>query len=282
MLEKFVVAICQSEVDTGSPLGAIIQGPNRLCTLPAGLPPWKPKELAGQRDDYYMPNGRRPTVSCKQVTARDRRMSFAHAVLNASQEMQSLCSTSAHALSFSGCGILLQSLYVWLLGFVSRVVPNHGWPKQLANDSLLASCMQVLSIQLNQICAMNQLRNRVSRSCLLGCVGEINAGKTSLVRAQLSLPQEPDGHKPENATRCAAASPMPVPGSEGLQTTQASPLLVDTPGMFDADSTLADCAVRYLGNCHQQCTCFSSAAMFGTGPAWDQRCLNCPATTYSK
>lgn len=96
--------------------------------------------------------------------------------------------------------------------------------------------MQVLSIQLNQICAMNQLRNRVSQSCLLGCVGEINAGKTSLVRALLSLPQEPDGHKPENATRCAAASPMPVPGSEGLQTTQASPLLVDTPGMFDADT----------------------------------------------
>lgn len=97
---------------------------------------------------------------------------------------------------------------------------------------------------------MAQLRNRVSQSCLLGCVGEINAGKTSLVRALLGLPQQPNGHKPENATQCAAVFPMPVPGSEGLQVIQASPLLVDTPGMFDEDSTLADCAVRYLGNCH--------------------------------
>lgn len=55
MLEKVVVAICQAEVDTWSPLGAIIQGPNRLCTLPAGLPAWKPEELAGQRDYLYMP-----------------------------------------------------------------------------------------------------------------------------------------------------------------------------------------------------------------------------------
>jgi GTPase Era involved in 16S rRNA processing len=109
--------------------------------------------------------------------------------------------------------------------------------------------MQVLSTQLNQICALAQLRNRVSHSCLLGCVGEINAGKTSLVRALLGLPQEPTGHRLENATRCAAASAMPVPGPEGLKIIPASPLLVDTPGMFDADSNLADCAVRYLGNC---------------------------------
>lgn len=75
------------------------------------------------------------------------------------------------------------------------------------------------------------------------------SGKTSLVRALLGLPQEPTGHRLENATRCAAASAMPVPGPEGLKIIPASPLLVDTPGMFDADSNLADCAVRYLGNC---------------------------------
>lgn len=142
--------------------------------------------------------------------------------------------------------------------------PNHSWPTQVVNNFLLASCMQVLSTQLNQICAMAQLRNRVNQSCLLGCVGGINAGKTSLVRALLGLPQELDGHRRERATRCAAASPMPVPGSQGLQIIQASPLLVDTPGMFDADSTLADCAVRYLGECHQECTCFPSVDVFGT------------------
>lgn len=127
--------------------------------------------------------------------------------------------------------------------------------------------MQVLSTQLNQICAMAQLRNRVNQSCLLGCVGGINAGKTSLVRALLGLPQELDGHRREKATRCAAASPMPVPGSQGLQIIQASPLLVDTPGMFDADSTLADCAVRYLGECHKGCTCFPSTDVLGSWPA---------------
>lgn len=111
---------------------------------------------------------------------------------------------------------------------------------------------------------MAQLRNRVSQSCLLGCIGEINAGKTSLVKALLGLPQDPHGYKLENTTRYAEALPMPVPGSEGLQIIQASPLLVDTPGMFDIDSTLADCAVRYLGNKH---TCFSSAAVFDIVPA---------------
>lgn len=85
MLEKIVVEICQSEVDTWSPLGSIIRGPDRSRTLPAGLPPWKPQELAYQRDHLYMLNGRRPTVSCKQVTARDRCMSLAHAVLSGSQ-----------------------------------------------------------------------------------------------------------------------------------------------------------------------------------------------------
>ena len=107
--------------------------------------------------------------------------------------------------------------------------------------------MQVLSMHLNQICAMAQLRRKVAHNCLLGCVGEINAGKTSLVRALLGLPQEAKGHKAENATRCVDASPMPVLSPNGLRVTPASPLLVDTPGMFDADETLADCAVRYLG-----------------------------------
>lgn len=102
-------------------------------------------------------------------------------------------------------------------------------------------------MHLNQICALAQLRRKVTQNCLLGCVGEINAGKTSLVRALLGLPQEKKGHKTENATRHVEACPMPMLGPNGLKVTPASPLLVDTPGMFDADKALADCAVRYLG-----------------------------------
>ena len=71
MLEKIVVEHCQSEVKTESPLGLLIRGPDRSRTFPAGLALWKPQELAGQRDVLYI-NDRRPTVSCKQVTTRDR------------------------------------------------------------------------------------------------------------------------------------------------------------------------------------------------------------------
>ena len=81
MLEKIVVETCQSEVDISSPLGLLIRGPTGSRTLPADLPPWKPQELADQTDDLYMLNGQRPTVSCKQVIARDGCMSLAHVIL---------------------------------------------------------------------------------------------------------------------------------------------------------------------------------------------------------
>jgi len=67
------------------------------------------------------------------------------------------------------------------------------------------------------------------------------------VRSLLGLPPEEGAHRTENATRCVAASPMSSCTPHGLKALPSSPLLVDTPGMFDADSTLADCAVRYLG-----------------------------------
>ena len=82
MLERIVVELCESEAATGSPLGLLIAGPKRSDTLPAALPPWGPDELKDHRDNLYMLNGRRPTVSCKQVIARDRRMSLAPVVLS--------------------------------------------------------------------------------------------------------------------------------------------------------------------------------------------------------
>jgi len=109
--------------------------------------------------------------------------------------------------------------------------------------------MQMLSVHLNQIWAMSQLRKQVQYSCLVGCVGDINAGKTTLVRALLGLPPEEKGHLTENATRHVTAIAMPMRTAKGLAELPASPMLVDTPGMFDTDSVLADTAVRYLGEC---------------------------------
>ncbi|KAL0053582.1 hypothetical protein WJX82_007877 [Trebouxia sp. C0006] len=110
-----------------------------------------------------------------------------------------------------------------------------------------AGCKQMLSVHLNQIWAMSQLRKQVQYSCLVGCVGDINAGKTTLVRALLGLPPEEKGHLTENATRHVTAIAMPMRTAKGLAELPASPMLVDTPGMFDTDSVLADTAVRYLG-----------------------------------
>ncbi len=107
----------------------------------------------------------------------------------------------------------------------------------------------MLSVHLNQIWAMSQLRKQVQYSCLVGCVGDINAGKTTLVRALLGLPPEEKGHLTENATRHVTAIAMPMRTAKGLAELPASPMLVDTPGMFDTDSVLADTAVRYLGEC---------------------------------
>ena len=42
---------------------------------------------------------------------------------------------------------------------------------------------------------------------------------------------------------------MPMRTAKGLAELPASPMLVDTPGMFDTDNVLADTAVRYLGEC---------------------------------
>lgn len=78
-------------------------------------------------------------------------------------------------------------------------------------------------------------------------LGTINAGKTSLVRSLLGLPLVAHGHLTENAPQWVGAFPLPIPTSHGLQVTPESPLLVDTPGMFGQDGTLAEYSVQYLG-----------------------------------
>lgn len=112
MLEKIVVDLCQSEVAAGSPLGLLIGGPKKSSTLPASRPSWQPEELAGQRDQLYMPNGRRPTVSCKQVIAKIGYMSRAMLYSAAGRQKHTLGKKCFHQVPFCFC-ITLLSLYAW-------------------------------------------------------------------------------------------------------------------------------------------------------------------------
>ena len=102
-------------------------------------------------------------------------------------------------------------------------------------------------MQLNQIAAMADLRKQLKQSCLVGCVGDENAGKTTLIRLLIGLPPEKDGHLAKNATANLVNMPMPVQTADGLQVLPRSPMLLDTPGMFDARKELADCALRNQG-----------------------------------
>ena len=108
-------------------------------------------------------------------------------------------------------------------------------------------CMQVLSAHVNRICAMANLRHSLHGCCLVGVVGDINAGKTCLVRSLLGMPLVENGHRVEHATQWVGAHPLPLPTAEGARVTAESPLLVDTPGMFDQDKTLAEYSLQYLG-----------------------------------
>ncbi len=76
---------------------------------------------------------------------------------------------------------------------------------------------------------MAHLRQQVQHSCLVGCVGEVNAGKTTLIRVLLGLDPEPEAHRTENATSWVAAASMPPYSSAGgAATTPGSPVLIDT------------------------------------------------------
>ena len=107
--------------------------------------------------------------------------------------------------------------------------------------------VQVLATDLNRICAVVQLRTSIIDVCFVGCIGEENAGKTTMVRALLGLDAVLDGHLTQNATACPAVSCLPIQTSSGLRAVRDSPMLVVTPGMFDVNQKLADCAIKHLG-----------------------------------
>lgn len=120
-------------------------------------------------------------------------------------------------------------------------------------DESLHVPWQVLSVHLNRICAMAALRKSSQSCCLVGCLGEVNAGKTTLMRGLMGLAPEPEGFERRNATRHIAAQRMHLHTSTGLRPDPAAPVLVDTPGFFDTDETLRDVALQQSGQlCCQQ------------------------------
>ena len=107
----------------------------------------------------------------------------------------------------------------------------------------------MFSTQLNRIFALVRLRRRIHDVCLVGCVGDINAGKTTMVRKLRGLEPLAEGQCATMATRFVSVFPLPMHTPEGLQEVSRAPLLVDTPGMFDQNEKLADCALKFLGEC---------------------------------
>ena len=72
------------------------------------------------------------------------------------------------------------------------------------------------------------------------------AGKTTLYRLLLGLEPIANGQTASNATRYIAGEQLKLCTGSGLQATSQSPIIIDTPGMFDPDKTLAD-AARFRG-----------------------------------
>ncbi|KAL3162262.1 hypothetical protein ABBQ32_009959 [Trebouxia sp. C0010 RCD-2024] len=121
-----------------------------------------------------------------------------------------------------------------------------AWP--LPNQRYLTtSCMQVLSVHLNRIRALHNLRYMIRDCCLVGFIGEINSGKTTMTRLLQGLEPEEEGQAAENATRCIAGDRLKLRTGAGLEATPQSPIIIDTPGMFDPDRKLND-AARYHGS----------------------------------
>ena len=106
--------------------------------------------------------------------------------------------------------------------------------------------LQVLSVHLNRIRALHNLRDMIRDCCLVGFIGEINSGKTTMTRLLQGLEPEEEGQAAENATRCIAGDRLKLRTGAGLEATAQSPIIIDTPGMFDQDRKLND-AARYHG-----------------------------------
>ena len=106
--------------------------------------------------------------------------------------------------------------------------------------------LQVLSVHLNRIRSLHTLRNMIRDCCLVGFVGEINSGKTTMTRLLQGLEPEEEGQTAQNATRCIAGDQLKLCTAAGLEATAQSPIIIDTPGMFDPEKKLND-AARYQG-----------------------------------
>ena len=100
---------------------------------------------------------------------------------------------------------------------------------------------------------MVNVRNSVRDVCLVGCLGEEIAGKTTLIRTLLGLDIIPNAYENDKATEFVAGTPMPVHTAHGLRAVRDSPGLVDTPGMFDANQERGDCAIKHMGEWSQTC-----------------------------
>ena len=109
--------------------------------------------------------------------------------------------------------------------------------------------VQLLGAHLNRICAMSDLRTASGQSCLIGVLGEGNAGKTTLVDRLTGREPNLNGFEPENTTTYVAANIMQLHTSDGLQALPASPRLLDTPGLFDRDPELQGVVQEYSGEC---------------------------------
>ena len=90
------------------------------------------------------------------------------------------------------------------------------------------------------------LRNMIRDCCLVGFVGEINSGKSTMTRLLQGLEPEEEGQAAQNATQCIAGDQLKLRTATGFVATAQSPIIIDTPGMFDLDQKLND-AARYQG-----------------------------------
>ena len=105
-------------------------------------------------------------------------------------------------------------------------------------------CAQVLSVHLNCITSLHTLRNMIRDCCLVGFVAEINSGKSTMTRLLQGLEPEEEGQAAQNATQCIAGDQLKLRTATGFVATAQSPIIIDTPGMFDPDQKLND-AARY-------------------------------------
>lgn len=180
----------------------------------------------------------------------------------------------------SAYSYFLQPQLISIASFVKTMESRGHIYTQLGRDPDLQACkgmnddmsvMQVLSVHLNRIRVLHSLRDMIRDCCLVGFIGEINSGKTTMTRLLQGLEPEEEGQAAENATRCIAGDRLKLRTAAGLEATPQSPIIIDTPGMFDPDRKLND-AARYHGGFLLHPTYLYPSCRCGTGnnPHQDQ------------